>query len=702
MPDRRDFIRQSSLAGAGLLFANNLMSTGKPTILFDDPKQFVVPTRQVHLDFHNSELFEDLAKSFDPEQFASTLKKAYVNSVTAFGRCHHGYIYHDTKFKERRHPHLHRNLLKEQIEACHKQNIRVPVYVTVQWDHYTSTHHPEWLMRDENGTPMAYSSTNVFKPIVGFYNHLDIATPYIDFLKAYLKDLFEAVPVDGLFLDIHHVLPNANQTAIEGMLKKGLDPTKESVRLMYNNEVMRDYKRDLTEFIRSLDKNCTIFYNSGHIGPQIKNTIPANTHLELESLPSGGWGYLHFPLTCRYARNLGKDLFGMTGKFHTSWGDFHSLKNEAALEFETSMMIALNAKCSIGDQLHPQGKLDDATYQLIGKTYQKIAQKEPWCENAKAVVEIGVLSTEEFGTPGQGGRTPGAMMGVVRILQEGAHQFDVIDSESSFERYKLIILPDEISVDAKLKDKLQAHLQAGGAVISSFKSGLTPDGAEFALTAMGVSLVGEAPYSPDFLVTKGEISKGLPETELVMYMKGMQVKAASGAEVLVQTNTPYFNREWNHFSSHKHTPSSGKPGYPGIVRSGRSIYFMHPIFAQYNKNAAGWCKRLVLNAINMLLPSPLIKHNGPSGIVTTLNEQAAKSRRILHLLYYTPERRGQDFDVVEDVVPLYELNVSVRSQGNVRKVALVPQNTRVPFKVVNGRIEFSIPELRGHQMIEIS
>ena len=62
---------------------------------------------------------------------------------------------------------------------------------------------------------------------------------------------------------------------------------------------------------------------------------------------------MHFPLSQRYARTTGLDCLGMTGKFHTSWGDFQSYKNEAALQFECLQMLALNAKCSIGDQLHP-------------------------------------------------------------------------------------------------------------------------------------------------------------------------------------------------------------------------------------------------------------------------------------------------------------------------------------------------------------
>src|SRR5690606_3480483 len=108
-------------------------------------------------------------------------------------------------------------------------------------------------------------------------------------------------------------------------------------------------------------KDCTIFYNAGNVGPADRGTFETQTHLELESLPSGGWGYMHFPVAQRYARTSGKRTLGMTGKFHLAWGDFHAYKNPAALQFECFHMLALGAGCSIGDQLHPRGALDPPT-----------------------------------------------------------------------------------------------------------------------------------------------------------------------------------------------------------------------------------------------------------------------------------------------------------------------------------------------------
>lgn len=41
----------------------------------------------------------------------------------------------------------------EQIEACHALDIRVPIYISVQWDHFSANQHPEWLVVDEKGCP---------------------------------------------------------------------------------------------------------------------------------------------------------------------------------------------------------------------------------------------------------------------------------------------------------------------------------------------------------------------------------------------------------------------------------------------------------------------------------------------------------------------------------------------------------------------
>jgi len=673
-----------------------------------------LPYREIHLDFHTSEQIPGIGADFDPDEFADTLVKARVNSITCFARCHHGWIYYDTELNpERRHPHLTRNLLKEQIEACHARGIRVPIYTTVQWDHFTARQHPEWICTDELGRIVG---TPPFE--AGFYREMNVNSPYVEeFLKPHVREIMATLPTDGIFFDIVRVIPSTDPYTQDRMRAAGLDPANQDHRARFALDSLNAFKRDMSAFVWSIDPEVSVFFNAGHVGTRHRAVIDAYSHWELETLPSGGWGYLHFPVSARYARTLGIDVLGMTGKFHTSWGDFHSFKNLAALQFEVFQMLAMNAKCMVGDQLPPRGRIEPHVYDLIGKVYAEVEQKEPWCHGARPLCDIAVYTPEEFTIPGASHNLPDAIKGATRMLEEGAHQFDIVDSASDLTPYRVVILPDAIPVDAMLAAKLDAYLAQGGKLIATFESGLNPDKTGFALDGLGVAIAGEGPRDAagnlargcvypqanyvEYILPDAAIGHGLPPTEHAMYIRGMDVTARPGSEVLADIVPSYFDRTWEHFCSHRHTPSAGQPGNPAIVRSGNAIYFSSPIFTTYQKVAPLWCKRLLLNALDLLLPEPLVRHSGPSTIRATINEQPAQQRQVVHLLHYIPERRGEFFDVIEDVIPLYNVAVSVRVPGSVTSVATVPQGAPLPFEMHNGRIEFVVPVIHGHQMIEV-
>jgi hypothetical protein len=669
--------------------------------------------RQIHLDFHTSPDIPGIGADFDAEEFAEILDRARVNSVTAFARCHHGYLYYDSKVHpERIHPHLaNRNLLLEQIEACHKRGIRVPIYITVQWDQYTADRHRDWLMIDTTGKEIG---TPPLQP--GFYRTLDVFHPgYRQFLYDHVRDVLTTLPTDGIFFDIVQPKWSMAKHWLDAMAAAGINPEKEGDRQRFSVKIIREWETEMTAFIREINKDCTIFYNSGHVGPRHLATKDAYTHWELESLPSGGWGYLHFPQAMRYARTLGHDCLGMTGKFHTSWGDFGSYKNEVALQFECFHMLALGAKCSVGDQLPPSGKLDGPTYELIGSVYAEVEAKEPWCTATIPVCDIGVLTPEEFimqapAFDAKSERDAPQTLGAVRLLQELRHQFDILDSSQDLSHYKLLILPDDLPVDDTLKAKIEAYVAGGGSLLVSARSGLNHTGDAYSLEdLLGITYKGDAPFSPDFIVP-GEalaLAGGASGRQAahVMYRKGVAVEPQEGTERLAEVEVPYFNRTWQHFCSHRHTPSAGKSGeYPGIVQKGRCIYFAHPVFQQYFDNAPRWVKTLVGASIERLLPKPLVEVEGPSSLLAALNYQPAEKRHVLHLLHYIPERRGQAFDVIEDVIPLHNLPVTLNlPEGtSVSSVSLAPEGGSLPYEDKDGAITFTLPHLHGHAMIVIA
>lgn len=656
--------------------------------------------RQIHMDFHTSEYIPDVGRNFNAEEFAERLRKANVDSVTCFARCHHGWLYYPSeKFPELIHPNLvNKNLLIDEIKACHAMGIKVPIYITVQWDGRIMREHSEWLAKDEHGDFINTQNTKEHY----FYDSICLNSGYRDFFKDMLRDLIDVVGaenIDGFFMDILFPVDCSCENCIKKMDELKMDSSNKNERLRYSLHMINKFKKEITEFIKAKVPSASIFYNGSHMNSDLRDSLEEYTHLEIESLPSGGWGYDDFPAVCRYARTLGKEIIGMTGKFHTYWGDFHSLKNQAALEFECFNMLALGAGCSIGDQLHPGGRLSEATYDLIGKIYESVKDKEPYCRGTKPITEIAVLSPEEFYKDGEShADITKSLIGTVRLLQELSYQFDIIDSVTCMDKYKLIILPDCIGYNEALEKTISNYIAKGGNVIGSYDSCLNKNGKD---KIYGINYLGESKFYREFVMPNDVIGKDLFKEELVMYLKGNDVEAVD-AKVLMNKVEPYFERTGIKFCSHQHTPSSGKAGCPEVTRKGNAIYFAHPVFRLYRKNAAKWCKLMVKDALELLLPEKLVSHSGPSTVITAMNHQEKYNRDILHVLHYITEKRSEDIYTIEDVIPLYDIEFKIfTGEKHPTAVRLIPQLKPITFKQIGKYIIFRLDKVEGHSMVSI-
>ena len=139
--------------------------------------------RQVHLDFHTSQLIPGIGEKFDKEHWQKTLKEAEVDSITCFSCCHHGYSYHPTKVGKM-HPELKFNLLRAQIDACHEIGINVPIYLTAGVNQYACEMNPGWRAVDCTGR---YTSWNDSPLKAGYFKICFNADGYMDYLCALLK-----------------------------------------------------------------------------------------------------------------------------------------------------------------------------------------------------------------------------------------------------------------------------------------------------------------------------------------------------------------------------------------------------------------------------------------------------------------------------------------------------------------------------------
>ncbi len=92
----------------------------------------------------------------------------------------------------------------------------------------------------------------------------------------------------------------------------------------------------------------------------------------------------------------------------------------------------------------PHGQIDDSTMRVIAPAYKWVADREPWCVDTTNRAEIGLLSVEAINQKGLSGRPDRKIVadeGAVRVLMEGQFTFDVLDRDSDFSAYRLLILP---------------------------------------------------------------------------------------------------------------------------------------------------------------------------------------------------------------------------------------------------------------------
>lgn len=646
--------------------------------------------RQVHLDFHTSELIEGIGAQFSKENFQQMLRLGHVDSITVFAKCHHGWAYHPSEANET-HPHLTFDLLGEQIAAAHEIGVKTPVYLSAGLDEKIARLHPEWLIRAaDESTPWVQDFMHPG------YHTFCMNTPYLDILLAQIREVAKNYDADGIFLDIVGIKPCVCQHCVRDILARGKDPRDEAAVLEQAELTYQNYLAQTRAAVDAVKPGLPLFHNSGHITRGRRDLAFANTHLELESLPTGGWGYDHFPLSARYVQGLGLPFLGMTGKFHTTWGEFGGYKHPNALRYEAALSLTNGAHCSIGDQLHPSGKMDEATYRLIGAAYAEVEQKEPWCKDATNVADIGVLSIEALQGP-SADKSNIHDAGAARILLEGNYLFDILDLQSDFTQYKVLILPDEATVDDTLRPLLEAYVNQGGKILASGSSGLTPDKTRFALD-FGARFGGPCAYNPTY-VRPGFALQNFAPASFVLYSQAQEITPC-GAQVLAIRENPYFNRDVFHFCSHQHAPTTMQEAGAAMTQNETGIYIAYNIFEEYATKASLILKELVCHALDTLLGAEktLIAALPAQG-VTTLQQQAEQNRYVHHLLYAAPVKRGEDICVIEDIVPLYDVKASVALPQKIKRVYLAPQMEEFPFAEKDGRVCYTVPKLDCHQMV---
>jgi hypothetical protein len=661
--------------------------------------------RQIHLDFHTSPLIPDVGVDFDAPSFANTLDEARVNWITLFGKCHHGMSYYPTKAGVM-HPGLKFDLLGAQIEACKRKGIATPVYISLRVDQHIGTTRQDLVVRLEDGKLWGPSASQA-----SWYQICLGNKEYIDYAAAQTEEVLKGYDADGIFYDMCYYPPDPGcfcERCLARLQDAGHSRYDADAHRRQTWEILKDYTTRLANLCRDLRPNATVFFNS-RVTPNVHRELDTLTHLEIESLSTGGWGYLFFPCWSRAVRTYPRPLQGMTARFHKSWADFGGLKTGAQLDYEAGTVLAAGGVLNVGDQLHPRGALDRGAYEIIGRTFKRVEALEPYCRGAEPLTDIAVLILPESKLAAAGEEDSrgsltidASVEGAAACLAALKHQWSGESPDrDNLEAYRVVIIPDRGYLSHEMIDRLRAFFLRGGAILFSHEATLS-DGS-FTLPESPARYVGECPWTPSYMKLGPELGAGLPDTILVNYRAGSYVKPVGGANALGEVWQPYFNRAPEHFSSHNQTPVDKPTGHPvAVVAADRKIAYVYaPVFRGYREDAFHVYKEIVGNLLTHLLPDPLVRpvENVPPAMEISMLRQSAKGRWLAHLVNFQPQRRTAASEYIEATAYSPDVTFEVRTGIPPTAVTLAPNDDPVEFSMDGAYCRVTLPRVGAHEIV---
>jgi uncharacterized lipoprotein YddW (UPF0748 family) len=205
--NRRDFSRFSALGLSGLaLLKDSAKATHLPggaqraseTSRPDPPRPKLTGSyREYCFDFNWVDKLDRHVKplsdyaQLSAKQQIQDLVDINADSIMVFCMSITGYMFYDSKVGIR-HPTLKFDYLKEMIRLGHEKGIAMELYVPTMWADYLIEQHPDWGMRNPDGT--------LFTAAYEGY-HPDPNSPAADWYVEVIRELVPAYGGDAFFAD---------------------------------------------------------------------------------------------------------------------------------------------------------------------------------------------------------------------------------------------------------------------------------------------------------------------------------------------------------------------------------------------------------------------------------------------------------------------------------------------------------------------
>ncbi len=662
--------------------------------------------RQVHVDFHMPEFPQEAIQRFDAKSFVERFVKAKVNVIGVFTKCHFGNAFYDNKVGHK-HSGLQGDFFGEVLAEARKHDIKVIAYYSLGTDARAVQDNPDWYQIDEHGKVRGAEGTVWELPCLNSPYREELVLPQI-------KEITEKYDMDGYLLDIpyqhnHYCFCSYCKKKFAEEYNRELTPellgTDRELVIRFGIDTAARCMEEITALVKRIRPhvlmNCNGAWRMGE-----PDRVNATSDYGLwESQPSATGTFYNHSIRARFARTLDVPVQIMTVRFTEGWG-LMSCKTPEQLKYEFATIIANGGIVNIGDQVLPDGTLQDGVYEVIGEAFAFVEEREPYCIQAKSKSEVAIIGNNTNNWYHD--KDDAATFGAAKMLLEGHHQFDIYYNNNfpDLSDYKVVILPESVKLTEASVKRIEAFVEAGGVLLAAGEATFSKEQQNFLLSnVLGIKYLERSPYSCGYLTEHDELWTGIARIPQLVEAPFIKTVATS-AEVLSLIQWPLTVPAVSRAFRHPIPPGGNISDCPGIsVNSfgqGKALYIAAPVFGSYWHSNHFWVRRIVDNLLRMHY-GKYAEFEAPTHIET--NIMYKEGRTYAHLINFQSNHTGEKstafYNPIENITPVHDIHVQIRDIS-LQQAILLPEGVQLEIEKNEDGIAFTVPKVHIHSIVELS
>lgn len=350
---------------------------------------------------------------------------------------------------------------------------------------------------------------------------------------------------------------------------------------------------------------------------------------------------------------------------------------------EAAAVISMGGGCQIYFRQNKDMSFQPASFPIMKEVADFMLPRRPFCKDISVVPQVGLIySTAGWKKNVNDVYRPFGVediRGVMEVLLDGQQSVEVLlphQLNNRMKEYPLLVVPEWDTLEAGMADQLKEYVKTGGRllVIGSSSASQFGDVLGIKQKAAPRKIGGHLGYDGRFVNVDGMYAEVDCLTGTRSFARLYGTNDLRFPEGIVATTAKY---------------GSGAAG--GIyVDLGKS----------YLSSTSPVLRDLLKNMIAELAPELIVRVEGSHklNVVTTTKD----NNLLVQLINTSGDHANRNVKGIDEIPVLQNLKFAVQTSRKPRSVILQPEGVRLKYSYKNGLVNFTLPELAIHSVVEIA